>query len=417
MEKRSICDQKTRRRRALVIILSLAFVGFANTRAGAAQKITAASLGVVCDGRTDNARALAAIADRTKQVSGAEVIFEGSLTPCLTSEPLTVTSNTSYGVVGGTIIFAPTENNRRTPILIRADGVSNVKVSGMTFDGRDLLDSLKRPLGIVFRSSEIKFTKVSFKNTSGIGLIFSTSVQNSGVESSSFSNIGNFWKNTGKFKDQKQGVVFCCGLRNHGNYVISSSFSNVGLDAVSFSNQDNFVARGNHFVDVGAGNNGITGLRIDAKRGMSGGASIYGAMSNGATIANNVSTGAGGNGFDLFKVSNAVITYNFAQNSGGNGISFSAGENATISNNVLENNNQARMVGPSAPQAGLFLSGGQHGNANLANVQIFDNTIRDTQRSKTQNFGIQFQVGTRTSNINIHSNSISGNAISETNDQ
>jgi hypothetical protein len=313
-------------------------------------------------------------------------------------------------------MLAPTANSVANPILIRADKVTNVLVQGITFVGSEVKAELNRPLGIVFHSTNVVFKDTKFQNSFGIGLVFSSSIKNSGVISSSFSNLGNLWKKTNRMSDQKQGLVFCCEKGNLDNFVKNSSFSDIGLDAISFANQNGFVASGNKFVSVGSGRAGITGDRVDAKHGMSGGAAIYGAESSVVQITDNNSNGAGGNGFDLFHVSNANISDNVAVLSGGNGISYALGHDAKITGNTLSNNNQANLHGISAPQAGLFISSGNEGLETLGRISIVGNSISDTQHTKTQNYGIQFRSkSTKSNTITIEANHVFGNKVAPSN--
>ncbi len=120
--------------------------------------------------------------------------------------------------------------------------------------------------------------------------------------------------------------------------------------------------------------------------------------------------GAGGNGIDLYRVSNATISGNSVRRSGGNGISFAAASYARIFDNVSVDNNQARLTIVSAPQAGIFLSGGRDGDPPVTDVAISGNTATDDQVDKTQGYGVQLQDGSSASRIVVdHSKRLSGN--------
>jgi hypothetical protein len=302
------------------------------------------------------------------------------------------------------------------PLLFLASGVSDVQVRGLRFTGAGSAMN-SNTLAVVYRSSRVRFDKVTVADAAGIGIVFSTEVSSSGVSGSSFVNVGSRWKGTGLRRDQHQGVVFCCGKGNHDNFVKDSSFEDVGLDAISFADQKDFAAAGNHSLNVGAAVAGVVGAALPSGvpvRDLVGGAAVYGAASDGAKVLNNVTDGAGGNGIDLFTVNRAEIIGNTARRSGGNGIGFAAGSNAHILRNVGIDNNQARLSVVSAPQAGIFMTGGRNGQPPVSRVTISGNVATDDQTTKTQNYGIQLQDGSVASDIVVEqSNRLSGNAISE----
>ena len=246
--------------------------------------------------------------------------------------------------------------------------------------------------------------------------MFSTSVRDSGIRNSHFTNVGSLWKSTGLRSDQHQGVAFCCGTNNVHNFVTGSTFNDTGLDAISFSQQADFLVSSNHAIDVGGAIAGVMGRGLKAgvaNRGLAGGAAVYGAESTDVKVDGNTTVGAGGNGIDLYRVNNAEVAGNTARLSGGNGIGFAAASNATIRDNVVLDNNQARSTHVSAPQAGIFMTGGMHGDQPVGNVTISKNIIADDQAIKTQNYGIQLQDGSTAFDIIIdRTNQIQGNAIS-----
>jgi hypothetical protein len=379
--------------------------------------IDAQAAGLVCDGKSDNAPILDALHDRTVRQAGLTVIFPSATLPCLSSRPLVATSRTTYSASPGTFTLKPTLDTKANPLLFLASNVTEVRVVGLVFDGDGDRTFGSNNLIVVFRSNHVVFNSISVRNAAGTGIVFSSGVSESGVRNSSVASVGSRWKITGLKDDQRQGVAFCCGSDNVNNFVVDSRFKDVGLDAISFSDQVGFRAIGNRLFDIGGALGGVVGAELQRKtsdHGLIGGAAIYGASSVDTQVADNVADGAGGNGIDLYRVSNATIIGNRTVRSGGNGIAFAAGTNATIANNVSCDNNQARLSTVSAPQAGVFLTGGLHGDPPVTDVVISGNTIADDQPVKTQNYGIQFQAGSRVSNIQINRNNrIFGNALAK----
>lgn len=377
--------------------------------------IDARSMNLLCDGKTDNAPVFDAIHRKASATTGQTVLFPAASHPCLTSRPLIADSGTTYRANPDTMTLQPTSGSSANPLLFMATGVSNVLVQGLGFDGA--LDSAinGNNVAVVQQSDRVVFDNVTVRNTRGIGIVFSTGVTESGVRDSHIANVGSHWKVTGLKSDQRQGVAFCCGTNNNRNFVAGSTFDDTGLDAISFSRQTNFLASGNRAINVGGAIAGVMGRGLKAgvaNHGLAGGAAIYGAESAGVTVVGNTTDGAGGNGIDLYKVNGAEIAGNTARRSGGNGIAFAAGSNATITNNLVLDNNQARSTHISAPQAGMFLTGGLHGDPPVHDVRFSGNFIADNQTNKTQNYGIQLQDGSAAGNIVIdRTNHIQGNAI------
>jgi hypothetical protein len=290
-----------------------------------------------------------------------------------------------------------------------------VLVEGLGFDGDLGRSRNSNNLILTYKSARVVFKQVTVQNTAGIGVVLSTGVTESGLRGSTAVNVGSRWKTTGRRGDQHQGVAFCCGNGNHDNFVVDSVFDDVGLDAISFSNQTDFLVQGNRITNAGAAVAGVVGVRLAAgldRKDLIGGAAVYGAASNGVKVVNNVSDGAGGNGIDLFTAGGAEIVGNTTRRSGGNGIGFAAASNARIMNNTVIDNNQARLSVVSAPQAGIFLTGGRNGQPIVSKVMISGNTVTDDQPRKTQNYGVQLQDGSVASDITVdQSNRLDGNAM------
>lgn len=381
---------------------------------GVGRMIDARSMGFVCDGKIDNASVLDAIRAKAMAMSGQTVFFRKAVLPCLSSRPLLAVSGTTYEAED-TVTLKPIPGGAANPALFLASQVSDVTVRGFCFDGASATTGTDNNVIVVYRSAKIVFDHVTVQHAAGIGIVFSTGVSESGVRNSRFSDVGNGWKKTGLAQNQRQGVAFCCGAQNTNNYVVSSIFEDIGLDAISFSGQRNFFVSGNHFSNVGGAVGGGMGIGLSpglTAHHLAGGAAIYGAVSNRVSVTNNVTDGAGGNGLDLYKVNDAEITGNTARRSGGNGIAFAAGARARITCNVVIDNNQARSNAISAPQAGIFLTGGLHGDAAVRRVIISGNIVTDYQAAKTQNYGIQLQNESSASDIRVdQSNQLAGNGI------
>jgi hypothetical protein len=402
----------------LVFIMTIgvfdALLGFAAAEP-AERRINAVSFGVTCDGKSDNAVALENIRSKLMIDGGQTVFFPSSEMPCLSSRPISAVSGTTYKADAGGVTFKRLNDSSANTMLFSASGVSNVLVQGLHFDGGVEAGGATPSIVTVYKSSNVVFDGVTVENVADAGIVFSTNVKASGLRKSRIINVGNRWKATGSKADQHQGVIFCCGTGNSKNFVIDSSFENTGLDAISFSQQTGFVASGNHFLNVGGGQAGILGARLDVgvvNHGLWGGAAIYGAESTNTLIKNNVTDGAGGNGIDLYRAGGAKITGNTVRRSGGNGIAFGEACNAVIADNVSVDNNQARASVVSAPQAGIFLTGGRLGHPTVCNIKISRNHVTDTQTTKTQNYAIQIQDGSTYSDIRIDgSNQLLGNAV------
>jgi parallel beta-helix repeat protein len=382
-----------------------------------AEVLDARSLGLVCDSKADNAKVFDLIHAKTLKTPGQTVLFPPETAFCLSSKPLEAASNTSYKAAPNTITLKPLPNNSSNPMLFQASDVSNVSVEGLSFEGQ--LGAAAEPNSVVtvYRSSNVVFDQVTIRNADGIAIVFSTGVSASGIRDGNFANIGSRWKYTGLKRDQYQGVAFCCGTENNNNFVIGSKFDDVGLDAISFSGQIGFKANNNNVRNAGGAVDGVVGRRLTVgvtNKGLVGGAAVYGASSHNVQVVNNVSDGAGGNGIDLFMVNNADITSNTARRSGGNGIAFAAASGGTITRNVAIDNNQARGSVVSAPQAGIFLTGGRNGQPSVRQVTISGNVVTDDQLQKTQNYGIQLQDGATATDINVdQTNRLNGNAMGE----
>ncbi len=433
--------------------------------------INAADVGLVCDGVTDNAGALAALRARVMLASGPNpgVYFPPAALPCMTSAPLAAVSGTTYRAEPGTVVLKATGTSTANPMLLSAVGVSGVLLYGLTFDGNLAAAPALANVATVYQSSGVVLDHVTVQHTRGIGVLFSSAVSSSGVRDSSFLDVGNYWKTSGLASDQQQGFALCCGVNgtvsaaqsapgtliatastagmaagnlvtgdyiqsgsvivsltanasillsqpttsalaagkgfvvssSDQNFAIGNTFADIGIDAVSFVNQTNFSFLGNRCNRVG----GTFTV---------GGACVYGASSEGATINDTIAEGTMGNGIDLYRVGAATITGNAISRSGGSGISFASAAGAAISGNVSSDNNQAQSAVSGASRAGFFLSGGKiAGDTQVANVTFSGNVAFDDQPVPTQSYGFQLQQGGGATGIYVdQNNAINGYAVS-----
>jgi len=247
-----------------------------------AELIDARSMGLVCDGATDNASIFDAITAKTASLPGQTVFFPRAAQPCLTSRPFVASSRTSYVAEASTVIIKPTMDSTADPVLFQASHVADVQVQGLTFDGAHATARTRNNIAMVYQSTRVVFDQVTVQDTRGIAIMFSTGVGESGVRDSRFVDVGNHWRVTGRTIDQQQGVAFCCGQGNKLNFVTGSVFDIVGLDALSFTDQSRFVVSCNRFRDAGGGTAGVLGAgfhEVDVVPRLSGGAAIYGAQS------------------------------------------------------------------------------------------------------------------------------------------
>ncbi len=430
--------------------------------------VDAGRLGLVCDGATDNAAALGAIA--AAATAGQVVEFPPAPRPCLTSRALVARSGVTYRARPGSMTLRPVAGSTANPLLFSASGVSDVLVQGLGFDGGLAAPGSAASVATVYDSAGVVFDTVSVAGTCGIGLMFSRTSR-SGVRGSRLADVGVAYRASGHGADQHQAVAFCCGLeahvaaaqpaagaevaldsvagmaagdlvsgdalatgtvvralspgrltldraslaplragarltvsRNRGNFATGNLFVRSGLDALSFSNQSDFRADDNRCESAGGPG--------DA-RGVAG-ACLYGASSQGVEVANNVALGSAGNGIDLYRVGDATVRGNRVRGSGGSGVSFASGAGAEIVGNTLLDNHRNGLRPEGASQAGLFLAGGRTartGDPPVSDVVVRDNVAGDDQATPTQTFGVQLQPGSEAHGVRIDaSNRMSGNA-------
>jgi hypothetical protein len=428
----------------------------------AADVVNVLDFGVKCDGATDNATALTAAV--AKLSTGKTLYFPPASNKCLTSAAISLPPGSAVYAHPGTVTLAPTASSTANPLLVAASGVSGALVYGLTLDGGGATFASANTLATVFNASSVVFDRVTVQNTRGIGVLFSTNVTNSGVRSSTFTNVGNYWRTSGVGTDQKQGIAFCCGAVlstsaaqsgagtglifsattgvavgqlvsgtgiTPGSYVTAVTSTSVTLSQSTYtavasgtgitfsSNSSNFV-RDTYFFDIGldavsaANQIGFvsTGNRYVSVGGQysNGGAAVYAASSDRLTLAGETVLGTFGNGLDVYRTANVSIGNNNVSAAGGAGISYAAGSGASILNNVSNNNNQGG--GSSSLIAGITV-GSASGEPPVANVTVAGNIATDTQATKTQTYGFQLRSGSTYSNIWVdQNNQFNGNATS-----
>jgi parallel beta-helix repeat protein len=247
--------------------------------------------------------------------------------------------------------------------------------------------------------NHVVFDGITVRNTRGIGAVLQANTKNSGVRKSQFVNVGNHWKTTLQRLDRIQGLVFCCGNDNSGNFAIGNRFEDIGLDALQIGNQRDFVATNNVF-DL---ENGQL-LRVKSSDYPAG---IFLQYSSNVTISRNVIRGAQGNGIDAPALQRSRIANNTVIDSGCAGIGLFQGYDKktqsmgiSVVDNIITNNVHWAHC---TFKGGITISEGAP-----RDIVISGNVVTDTQFNKTQLFGVQ--VRTRVLNLEIdHSNKLAGN--------
>jgi hypothetical protein len=356
-----------------------------------------ASFGSACSDKSDNASQLNSWLRRLAPANGGPGL--GFLPPgvCSVSEPLVVPSGVTLTAIPGTVIITPGQTNSSSPMLLSEKDVSDVHISGLVFDGAADRVKNANTMVTVYHASNVVFSNDSFRNANGVGLLFSSGVRSSGVIGGSFHQIGNLGRRSGKLDDNKQGVAFCCGSGNVGNFVRDSHFEAIGLDSISLGNQDKVEITDNVF-------------QSDRSYGH-GGASIYVSRNSDVTITGNVSLSSTGNGIDVFINSGVRIIHNFVEDSGGAGIMVASVSHAVIKSNLVANNWQSKRTNiPSVHRGGLVV-GGERGNEPSRDIVVEGNVSTDTQPNKTQEYGLQIRPDAVVTEIHLkHNNYFDGNA-------
>jgi hypothetical protein len=298
-------------------------------------------------------------------------------------------------------IVEPLAGNVSNPILLEGNvNAINVLVKKVIFDGGGTDFPNPRPIIKITNGKSVVLDGITVRNTRGIGAILQGNTSKSGVRNSQFVNVGNHWKTTLQRADRIQGLVFCCGRANRGNFAIGNRFEDIGLDALQISDQSNFVAKNNTF-DLANDQR----LRVKSPDYP---AAIFTTNSSKVRIVRNVIHGAQGNGIDSPGLQHSEIEKNIVTDSGCAGIGLFQGYDKktqtmdiTVADNKIINNGHWPNC---VFKGGITISGG----GTPSNISIASNIVTDTQVKKTQSYGVQ--VRTRVLNLKIGpSNKLYGN--------
>jgi hypothetical protein len=318
------------------------------------------------------------------------------------SRPLVLPSNARIRGEGATTVLMPAADNTARAVLVIANASHHVRIQGVTFDGSGPDFANPKPLIVVTGGTDVVFDHIVVQNSHGIGLLFQGGVARSGVADSRFQNLGNHWKTTRSPKDRLQGLVFCCGIDNDGNFAKNNVFEDIGLDALQFSDQTDFTAVGNVFNLVNHSHALIHAPDFPS--------AIFPARSSRSVIASNVIYAAQGCGIDAPGLRDTVIMSNRISGSQACGIGLFPSydkqiqtADVTLCGNIIVNNGRSQN---SPFRAGVTISSGSPHS-----IYLYDNIIADTQQDKTQKFGVQVMKNTHLTGLKIDgSNRLSGNA-------
>lgn len=340
-----------------------------------------------CDNATDNASVFTALHGKTSGHPGFFIYFPPQAANCLTSQPMTFDSGTTYWAAPNTVTIKPTTGSTASPILLGAftNFSSNVYIYGLTFDGA--LSSTQTNASTLlqaFNGTNLVFDNITVQNTRGIGILFSyqtVGMINSGVRNAHFNNVGNFWTFSGVSTNRQQAIAFTGASPGiaYGNFSVNNWFNNTGLDDVSVTHQNDFLATGNHcFAPAYQFPTLITSAYN---------ACVFVSTSNNAVVSNNISIGMSGNSFDIVGQTptlgqGIVVSNNISIGAGQAGISINGTNGAVVTGNVLTNGNQ--LGGGNVLRGGLTIAG------TVTNISVSNNTITDLQSVKTQLYGIQY---------------------------
>lgn len=150
--------------------------------------VTTANL--VCDGATDNAALLAALLTSAAASNGTIYIPPAKLA-CMFASSVTVPDGVGIIAWPGSVVLKAKTGNVSSPLLLSFSGaVIGNNIYGITEDGGGTGFANTNNVNTVFNSNNVIFDHVTIQNTAGIGALFSTTVTNSGVRDSIFSNVG-----------------------------------------------------------------------------------------------------------------------------------------------------------------------------------------------------------------------------------
>jgi hypothetical protein len=354
----------------------------------AGRSIQAVSLGVVCDGHTDNAAAYAHLL--AAEVGPSTIVFPGNGQTCVSSKPLRLKSNTVLTSSPATAVLAPTLDDRSNPLVLRISNASHVTISGITIDGGWPKTQSTSAAVTIYKSSYVLFKNITIRHTNGIGINFSTGISYSGVSDSNFVDVGGYAPQTPGVQ-HRQAVAFSSGADNNNNFVTYSHFDGSGLDEISATQQVDFVV----------GHNILSHT--------SGGACIYGAGDKTIEVLDNKCSGASGNGIDLYRDGSVVVRDNVADLNGASGISVADVDNeVTITGNKTRNNNRKRKA-----SAGILV--GTDSAAHCPHVvTIKDNVSQNDDSTRSQSYGLKLvNLPNSLPILGNNSNRFSGNSTED----
>jgi hypothetical protein len=334
---------------------------------------------VVCDGKTDNAKAFAAI--YAAEQPGDTVYFPPSfgasgVVPCLSSTLLQGKAGVDFWAYPGTVILSPTASSAASPLLF--EGGSNEYVYGLTFDGGGQSFASTSTVVLFYLTSGVTMDHVTVQNTRGIGALFSGAT-NDTVKDSWFVDVGG----PAGITDNAQGLAFCCGTEatNTGDSVLDNHFLTTGLDAISASNLNGLLVEGN-YCDK---NQDQVGQPADP-------ACVFITQSIGpVVVAGNVAIGMAGNGYDLSSLTSVTLTGNYAIDNGSNGFTdYGIANWSALGNYAIDNCQVGTRFGPCA---GFTFSPGTAAEAN-GSMTMVGNEAYDDQNTHTQQYGVYNSAGT-----------------------
>jgi len=363
-----------------------------------AEVKNALDFGLVCDGATDNASVIAALAAASGV--GVTLYFPPAAQPCLTSANLQPANGTTVWAYPGTVTLKPTASSTANPLLINTSGAgtnSNILIYGLTLDGGGTTFATSNRLTLGYGAIGVVYDHAQFQNTRGIAVEFSGSMIDNGVRYSIFTNVGNYWKTSGVSTDRAQAISFdqqSSATGNVGDFVENSLFSNIGLDSISA-----YTLTAPQF------SNNICNLTLESGSitASAYAACIYAVLDVGLSITGNISTAASGNAFDLDSDSNINVVGNTANGSGQAGIGLFAITGGVVAGNTTTGN---YLWSPSTEQGGITISTGVSGST-VSNLSLSGNM------SSGNKYGIQVISGVTMNGLWVDpSNVLQGNTTS-----
>ncbi len=342
----------------------------------AAEVVNIRDFGAVCDGTTSDRTAINAAMTAASAGNVKTVYFPPSATACMMSSNVTIPASVTLWAYPNTVTLKPTTGNVSNPVLLVMG--NNTLVYGLSIDGGGQDFGTANNVITAFTKTNAVLDHVSVAHTRGIAYLLSTSIMNSGVRDSSFTDAGNHWKTTALAADRIQAIAFCCGTtaNSHGNFVTGSTFSDVGLDPISVAANTDFSAQSNTCnMDNGQTTFVWTNPQPTAMSGC-----IYSTLNNSISIRGNRISGASGNGIDIINTGYALVEGNISTNNGSTGIGIFGATSATVVGNITKNNNNWT---PSVFKAGISMDGP------LGTVIVSGNISTDDRTPKVQQYGIE----------------------------